>query len=272
MTAQTIGDRPVAVAPSFGRFAGLAALVRKDVTEWRRGRRAPIVFAIVTAFAVLTAANSWIVSTIAASLPPDVAPPELPASMAPLDNLLAAVGSQIFVLAAIFAVASLLVRERESGTLAWVASKPVSRGSIWLAKWISAGAILAVAAVIAPIAVTALAVVPLYGVFDPVPVLVVTGGAVASVVFYAALGLAAGTVVPGQPAIVAVGFGVFALAPMLAGLIPLPIEPFLPTSILGWSAAVATGADVPWFTPIAWAAWTGLLVVFALRRIERIEL
>ena len=50
--------------------------------------------------------------------------------------------SQIFVVAAIFAVASLIVHERDTGTLAWVASKPVSRGSIWLSKWISSTAIL----------------------------------------------------------------------------------------------------------------------------------
>jgi hypothetical protein len=84
----------------------------------------------------------------------------------PLDNLLAAVSSQIFVVAAIFAVASLLVRERESGTLAWVASKPVSRTSIWLAKWVSASGILAVVAVIVPLALTVVAITGLYGTPD----------------------------------------------------------------------------------------------------------
>ena len=126
MTA-SIAQRPVA-ASAFGRFAGLRPLLRKDITEWMRGRRAAVVFALSTAFMVLTAANAWIVARITEGLPSDVEPPA-PGSLVPLDNLLAAIGSQIFVFAAIFAVASVLVRERESGTLAWVASKPVSRGT-----------------------------------------------------------------------------------------------------------------------------------------------
>jgi len=270
MTAQTIA-RPVA-APAFGRFTGLRPLLRKDTTEWMRGRRALIVLVITATFMVLTAANAWITTQIAQSLPPDVVPPELPGSLAPLDNLMVALGSQIFILAAIFAVASLIVRERESGTLAWVASKPVTRDAIWLSKWISAGSILAVTAVLLPLAATTVVVIALYGTFDLVPVLVVAAAAVAAVAFYAALGLAAGTAMPGQPAIVATGFMVFALAPLVVGLIPLPIAPFLPTSILAWGMGAVSGADVGWVTPVAWALWTSGLVVLAIVRMRRIEL
>jgi ABC-2 type transport system permease protein len=272
MTASTIATDRAAVGPSYGRFAGLGSLIRKDTTEWLRGKRAWIVFTITTLFMVLAAANAWINQLIINSLPPDVDPPDAPVSMAPLDNLVGAIGSQIFILAAIFAVASLIVRERESGTLAWVASKPVSRSSIWLAKWISSSAILAVAAVFAPIAVTAAAVVVLYGAPDVVPVIVVAIGAAAVVAFYAALGLAAGTVMPGQPAIAATGFGVFALVPIVASLIPFPVGPYLPTSILEWSLATAGGVDAGWVTPVAWAVGTAALVGFALRRMGRMEL
>lgn len=272
MTASTIATDRAAVAPSYGRFAGLGALVRKDTTEWLRGKRAWIVFVVTTLFMVLTAANAWINQFMIENLPADVDPPDAPISMAPLDNLVGAIGSQIFILAAIFAVASLIVRERESGTLAWVASKPVSRSSIWLAKWISSSAILAVAAVFAPIAVTAGAVVVMYGAPDVAPVVIVALGAAAVVAFYAALGLAAGTVMPGQPAIAATGFGVFALLPVVASLIPLPIGPYLPTSILQWSFATAGGLDAGWVTPLAWAVGTAALVGFAVRRMGRMEL
>ena len=57
------------VPPATGRFTGLSALLRKDATEWLRGRRAWVVAAAVTAFMVLTAANGWINATIAAQLP-----------------------------------------------------------------------------------------------------------------------------------------------------------------------------------------------------------
>src|SRR5205085_2655192 len=84
-------------------------------------------------------------------------------SLDPMLNLLSAPGLQIFLIAAIFAVASLIVHERETGTLAWVSSKPVSRGSIWLSKWISSSIILAVAAAIIPFVITVDVVVVTYG-------------------------------------------------------------------------------------------------------------
>lgn len=270
MTAIT-NDRSIA-APSYGRLAGLGALVRKDTIEWVRGRRAVVVFIASTLVMILAAANAWILITLTAVLPPDVEAPSQPESLAPLDNLAAALGTQIFIVAAIFAVASLLARERESGTLAWVASKPVSRAAIWISKLISATAVLAVTAVLAPLALTLVAVAAMYGPFDPAPVGVVALGAVATVAFYAAVGLAAATVLPGQPAIAATGFVVFMIVPLVAGLIPLPIAPFLPTSILAWSIAVAGGAQAGFVTPAAWAISMAALAAFAIARMRRLEL
>jgi ABC-type transport system involved in multi-copper enzyme maturation permease subunit len=271
MTATVITERSAA-AHAFSRSAGLRALVRKDATEWLRGRRAAIVLVVATLWTVLAAANAWIITQARTMLPADVEPETGPASLEPLQNLLTGFGSQVFVLAAVFAVASLIVRERESGTLAWVASKPVARESIWLSKWLSSSAMLAVAAVIAPLALTVVAVVAMYGMPDLGAVAIVAIGGVAAVVFYAALGLAAGTVLPGQPAIVAVGLAAFALVPALLGLIPLPLAQYLPTSIVQWSIGTAVGADVGWVTPVAWAAGTALVVWFGVRRMARIEL
>jgi ABC-2 type transport system permease protein len=271
MTASTTTFEPVTRARAARPSRAFRALLRKDATEWLRGRRAWVVLALVSIFMILTSANSWIVSRIIDSLPPDVQAPAAPASMAPLDNLFAGLGTQIFVFAAIFAVASLLVRERESGTLAWVASKPVSRRSIWLSKWISASIILVIVAVIVPTALDAVAVTVLYGVPDLAPVLAIVLGAAAAVTFYAALGLAVSTFLPGQVPVVATGFLVFALVPMLAGLVSA-VMPFLPTSILDWSVGLAMGTDVGWVTPVAWVAWTAGLVVLGTSRIQRIEL
>jgi ABC-2 type transport system permease protein len=271
MTATTISGRP-GVARTPGRSAGLGPLVRKDATEWIRGHRAWIVFIVTTLWTVFAAANAWIIVQARDLLPADVEPEALPASLAPLDNLMAGFGAQIFVLAAIFAVASLIVRERESGTLSWVASKPVSRESIWLAKWISSSAFLVVAAVLAPLAVTVAAVTLMYGMPDLGPVVVIAAGGAAAVVFYAALGLAAGTIVPGQPAIVAIGLGAFALVPALLGLIPFDLAPYLPMSIFGWSIGFAMGGDVGWVTPVAWAIGTAAVVGLGIRRMNRIEL
>jgi ABC-type transport system involved in multi-copper enzyme maturation permease subunit len=254
-----------------GRFTGLRPLIRKDAREWARGRRAWVVLVTTALFMILAAANSWITSKIVEGLPAGAAVPDGPISMVPIDNLLAGVGTQIFVLGAILAVASLLIHEQESGTLAWVATKPVSRGSIWLAKWSSASLMLAVAAAVVPIGSTAVTVAVLYGPPDPFVVAVLAVGAVASVTFFAAFGLAAATFLPGQVPVAAAGLVAFAIAPILGGLAG-PIEPVLPTSIMGWAVGVALGADVGLVTPLAWAAGTALVVALALWRMDRLEL
>jgi ABC-2 type transport system permease protein len=273
MTAIAIADAKGAATPSVaGRFLGLRPLLRKDRTEWMRGRRAWIVAGLTTLFMVLTAANGAINNYVRTNFPePELAGTPLP-SLDPATNLLAALGSQIFVVAAVFAVASLIVHERDTGTLAWVASKPVSRGSIWLSKWISSTAILAVAAGLVPLAITTGVVVALYGAVALSVLALILVGMIAAIAFFAAVGLAAGTVVPGQPAIVAVGLGVLFLVPVLAGLVPFDVTPYLPTSILDWSIGLAGGQDVGFITPIAWAIGTLAVVAFAIRRMERIEL
>lgn len=253
------------------RSRGFGTLVRKDVTEWRRGRRAWVVAIVATLVMVLTAANSWIIKQITDRLPAGSDTPDAPISMVAIDNFMAALSVQIFILAAIFAVASLLVRERETGTLAWIATKPVSRDTIFLSKWISSSMILAVVAVIVPVAVTVGTVVVLYGSLDLAPIAIVTVGSIAIVVFFAALGLAASTFLPGQIAVVAIGFAVYVVGPLVAGLFE-PLQLVLPTSILGWSAGLASGAPVSWVTPIAWAIATAALIVIGMRRLRTVEL
>jgi ABC-2 type transport system permease protein len=237
-----------------------------------RGKRAWIVAVLTTAFMVLTAANAAINTYVRTAFPePELAGVPMP-SMDPATNLLTSLASQIFVVAAVFAVASLIVHERDTGTLAWVASKPVSRGSIWLSKWISSTAILAVAAALVPLLVTTGVVVALYGSVPVTVIALVLVGMIATIAFFVAIGLAAGTVVPGQPAIIAIGLGVLFLVPIVAGLLPVDITPYLPTSILDWTVGLAAGQEVGVVTPIAWAAWTVVIVALAIRRMERIEL
>ena len=271
MTAQTISGAPAASRPTDRRLAGFGALVRKDLTEWTRGFRAWVVFGVTAVFMILTAANGWITAQIIAALPDEAAAPA-PASLVPMDNLMAAVGAQIFVLAAIFAVGSLIVAERQAGTLAWVASKPVSRSAIWLAKWASSSAMLAVMAVSLPLAVTVALITVLYGALPVVVVLAFAAGMIALVAFFAAVGLAAGTILPGQPAVIAVGFVVFALLPVLGGIFGPDVAALLPTSILPWFAGLATGLPVGWTTPVAFAALTAAVAGLGLYRIGRMEL
>ena len=182
MTASTVSS---ASTPAAGRgprvidsaiVAGTRPLLRKELAEWSHSRRVWVTFAVVAVFMALAAANSWITAWIIANLPPDVVPPEAPVSLDPFQNLIAGVSTQIVVVAAIFATMGLLVAERERGTLAWVASKPVGRGAIVLSKVGAGTAALGLAAVVAPMIVLGVVVAVLYGVPALGPVAIVTIG------------------------------------------------------------------------------------------------
>ena len=257
---------------SASTFAGSRPLIRKELAEWAHSRRVWVTVVIVAAFMTLTAANSAITAWIIANLPADVEAPDAPISMDPFQNLLAAVGSQVFVLAVIFATMGLLVVERERGTLAWVASKPVGRGAIVAAKVVAGTVVAGLVAVIVPTLLTVGLVAVLYGVPALDQVAIVVAGMVAAVAVFVAIGVAAATVVTGQAAVAAIAFGAFLLPSILVAIVPVDIAPFLPTSIVGWSVGVAMGAPVGFVTPVAWAVWTIAIVAFAVWRLERVEL
>ncbi|HLO36415.1 MAG TPA: ABC transporter permease [Candidatus Deferrimicrobium sp.] len=256
-----------------GSLPGLRALVRKDIGEWAHGSRAAVIVVVGSLFMGLAAANSWLNAWVIANVPEAAsASAEKVISLAPLDNFLAAVASQIFIFAAIFAAMSLLVRERDSGTLAWVASKPVSRSSILVSKWLSATAILWLAAGIIPLTVTTIAVTVLYGA-PPIAATVAAGlGIGAAIGLFVAVVLAASTFVASQPAVAGLAFAVFVLPTMVNAVVPFDIAPFEPTSILSWALGAATGAGVGFVTPIAWVLGLVGLGAIAGRRMASLEL
>lgn len=259
-----------------GPLPGLRALVRKDVGEWTHGNGAVTVLIITALFMVLAAANGWIQAWVVANVPEAMeaaAGGKGPVvSLDPLTNVLSAVGSQIFLIVAIFAAMGLIVTERAAGTLAWVASKPVSRSAIVVSKWVSASAVLWVAAGIVPMVVTSGVVTVLYGVPPIGAVLATTLGMGAAIALFVAVALAAATVVKNQPGVAGITFAVMFVPGLVAGILPVDIAPYLPTSILAWTVGLATGAAVGFATPIAWAVGLGGLLLVATRRVEAMEL
>lgn len=266
MTAVTTSSRsgPRAAISDLGRLPGVDGLVRKELREWRRGRRAWIVLLVSTVFMVLAALNSW----LQANLPAEAGVVPADAIVDPLMNLVGSVSGQIFVVAAIFAVMSLVVGERESGTLAWTASKPVSRRAIWLSKFGVSVVVLWIAAGLIPLAATAALVVVLYGAVPVLPVLAIGIGMGLAIALYIAVALAVSTVVPSQAAVAGIALAAMFL-PQVLGIV-MPAE-FLPTSILQWSILTGVGESAGIVTPIAWAIAVGALVAFALYRMERLE-
>jgi ABC-type transport system involved in multi-copper enzyme maturation permease subunit len=256
----TAGARSVGFLPGFG------GLIRKELTEWRRSRRTWIVLLVSAAFMTLTALNTWLQTV----LPDDATDGAPPAVLDPFMNLLAGVSSQIFVVAAIFAVMALITAERESGTLAWTASKPVSRSAIWLSKLAAASAILWLVAAIIPLVATVALVTALYGPLAMPPVVIVGVGMGMAIVLYVTVALAAATVVTSQAAVAAIAIG-FIFLPQFVGLV-VPSMDVLPQSILEWSMRIAAGEAAGAVTLVSWAIVIVALVAFSVRRMERLEL
>ena len=267
MTAITT-SRPDAAGASagLGMLPGFGGLLRKELTEWRRGRRTWVVLLVSALFMTLSALNSWLQSVIPAEGTEEAAAPVFD----PMMNLVGAVSSQVFVIAAIFAVMALITTERESGTLAWTASKPVSRSAIWLSKFLVSSAVLWVVAAVVPLIATVALVLALYGPLPLVPVVVFAVGMGMAIILYVAVALAASTVVTSQAAVAGIAIG-FIFLPQFLGLV-VPNMEFLPQSILQWSLMTAVGEPASIVTLVAWVVTVVALVAFSVRRMERLEL
>jgi MYXO-CTERM domain-containing protein len=262
------------VDATFGRprLLGFGNLVRKDVAEWLHGKRPWIVLAVTASVFALTAANARITEWAARSFPAE--PGDGPAkvlSVLPLDNILIAIGTQFIVLAAIFATMSLLLAERDSGTLAWTISKPVSRTSVLVSKWLTSTLILWVTAVIIPLTLTTVVVTVLYGLPDLTAVIALGVSLITVPALFVGVALAAATIVPSQAAVAAIGLTLLAAPPIVGGILPA-LTPFFPTSIVDWSVQVSTGGPPSLVTPVAWLAGMAALFVLARRRLNAMDL
>jgi ABC-type transport system involved in multi-copper enzyme maturation permease subunit len=248
-------------------FSGFRGLLGKELTEWRRARRTWVVLLVTTLVMSLLAMNSWLQARFIAIEGVEGVPAPV---LDPLMNLLAAASAQIFVIASIFAVMSVLIAERESGTLAWTASKPVSRGTIWLAKFFSSSGVLWLVAGLFPLGVAAALVVALYGPPPVMSVVIVAAGIGMVIALYIAISLAASTVVASQAAVAGIAL-IVTFLPQFIGAV-LPVAEYLPTSILEWSLSTAAGQPAGFATIGTWAASMVALVAFSIRRMERMEL
>jgi ABC-2 type transport system permease protein len=263
-TPRTDGSA-VAPIPSVGALPGFGGLVRKELMEWSRGRRTWVAFLVSTLFLTLTALNAWLQTVL-----PAEATEGAPSVTDPMTILVGAVSGQIFVVVAVFAVMGILVAERDSGILAWTASKPVSRTGIWLAKFSSATTVLWIVAGVLPLIATAALVVVLYGSLPIVPVVLMAAGTGMAIALFVGIALAASTVVTSQAAVAAIAIGAMFL-PQLLGLI-VPSAEFLPMSILQWSIVTGIEGGAGFVTPLSWAITLTALVAFSVRRMERMEL
>jgi ABC-type transport system involved in multi-copper enzyme maturation permease subunit len=259
-------------------FLGFGTFLRKEFTDWLRSRRAIVVGIVASIFATLGALSAWLEKTFgdisftvgeAGDAAESVARVD---STDPTITTLALFGPPIVAFLAIVATMSLFPTERDTGTLAWSLTKPLSRTSIVFAKLLAAIASFGVVAVAIPIAFAGVASTLAYGGLPDVGFVATTTALYLSVpILYIGITVAAGTVLSSQAGIAGVAMFVLLVPSLFGGFLPPVVMEALPMNIGAWVTAFVAGAPVPWTTPVAWAATViglAIIAVIAFRRRE----
>ena len=240
---------------------GLRPSVRKELLEWWQRRAAIVTFGVV--------GGLGIVGTLATRIDASMGGVPTPAMLAPTANVLGAQFDQWILFACIFASIGMLAQERSNGTLAWTLSKPVSRASVLLAKWIAAVAVLGVAAVALPLALSVAVATWSYGAVPDIAAIVAYGLVLLGLpAFFVALNLAVATRINSQAGIAAIAFAVLAVPYFVGGFVPAVAEVW-PTAIGALAGAVATGSAPNAPTVAGWAiglVGTGLIGLLVFNR------
>ena len=256
-SAHTVGSLLLGFGPAF----------RKELAEWWRGRRARVLLVTTSAFMVLTTLSARLAVLSAAA-----AKTRLPAtvSLDPTVNVVAKWDQWLFLFA-MGASLSLVIGERDRGTLAWSLSKPLSRTALLAAKWSAAVAMIFVFGIVVPMALCTLAAAVAYGMPDLGAIAVTAVLLVAVPAFFVALTLALGVVVPSQAGVAAVAFVVAGL-PGIIGTVAPGVAAALPPSIGPWAVGFALGAPAGWITPVAWAVGLAAVAVGGVAALRRVDL
>lgn len=254
VSAGTLTRRSSSLVPS---LEGVRPFLVKELREWVRSRRGLWVALTATPMMILNTLGPKI-GEIAARSDGQPVPPGL--SFDPTINVLARWPQWIW-LYAILAGFSLLIGERDRGTLAWSLSKPLSRSGLLLGKWIAATIMFTVFGIVIPMVASVVAAAIAYGPPDLGAIAFGTLLLVATPAFFVALTLALATYLPSPAGVAGAGIGV-ALAPVFIGALLPWVADLFPSSIAQWAVATALDQPASVITPIS--ALIGTVVVAAL--------
>lgn len=255
---------------SGGALVGFAAFFRKELQWWWSGRAAIVVFAIATLLGGLSVLGDRLTLTIATAQGQPI--PAGAITLDPTLNVLNAQWDQWLVFITIFVSMGLLTTERASGTLAWSLSKPLSRTSLLLAKWSAALSMLWIFGIALPMAVgTALAPFAYGGLPDVGRVATLAVLMLSLPAFFLAITLCLATWIRSQAGIAGIAFAVAAV-PLVVGMFLPSVAQLWPSSIGGWSTALAGGNAVTLGPPVAWLAGMIVLAVVARGAFAREDL
>jgi len=259
-TPEAIVEVPLELPPATGWWRGFGNLLRKELGQWWGTRLWWL--QILTWVVILNGVTAIIMLDAAEGI--DEA----------IKNFLL-MGAGAIGIGVVLTVQGSIVGEKESGTAAWVMSKPVSPSAFVLAKLIAHTVGFLVTAVLVPsfvfgIQAASLTSSPIaYGPFA-LAVLVMA----LAVVFYVALTLALGTIFDGRGPIAGIGVGLLLAGLFFKGMLPLPFVLVTPWLLGDVASGIALGSSLEFngaIPVVATAVTTSVLILTALWRFAREE-
>jgi ABC-2 type transport system permease protein len=251
-----------------GRLAGFRNLITKEMGEWFGTRRW-----LVQALLWLILINGFLalmLFAVPAEATVDGPPPRTLALT--LFFSFVTIGGSIAV---IILMQDEVIQEKQTGTAAWILSKPVDRIAFLLSKWTANVMSVLLFIVILPAVVT-LVEINLAG-LPPIPILayVTAAGVVAlTLIFYASLVILLGVLFEQRGPLLGIAFGLL-FGGMFATQIFPPLSFILPVNTELLAVLIAQGENLP---PTAnlqlgmTAGWSLIFIAAALWRFRRAEL
>jgi len=234
------------ISPTNFGLLGFGSFMRKELMEWWQRRAILAVFGAITVLGIIGTIATRIDEGLTGLAP-------AAAQLDPTMNVLGALFDQWIVFAAIFASIGLLIQERTTGTLAWTLSKPISRTSLLLAKWLVAVVMLAVFGLVLPLAVSVGVATWAYGSVPDLGRVATFGGVLIAIpAFYVAFNLALSTRLNSQAGVAAIAAGAAMVPVLFGGFLPVLVE-LWPTSMSSVAIAMAGGEAPHLPTILSWA-------------------
>ena len=259
-TANTDAAVEISLRPVTGWRRGFNNLVRKELGQWWGTRMWWI--QLLTWVVILNGVAALIMLESGATVTEAV-------------QTFLLMGAFVIGVGVVLTVQGAIVGERESGTAAWIMSKPVTPSAFVLAKLIAHTFGFLVTALLVPSLLflaeaAVLLSVPLnYGAFA-LGILVVA----LAVLFYVALTLALGTVFRGRGPVAGIGIGLLLTGQFFAGMLPLPLVIVTPWLLGDVATSIALGTALEFngaIPVVATVITTTALVLTALWRFGREE-
>ncbi len=268
MTTLTSAEQSGRPAPKLevtaGRLGNLSNLLRKELGQWWGTRMwwvQLLIWVLLTNF----------ITTVIALTEEMVGEALLQEVLGTFLGLIAGVTGLAIVIIAQDAI----IGEKQSGTAAWVMSKPASRSAFVVSKLIGYALGFWVTSIIAPALVFAfisrltLAMPPDLSRFPAALALLALGQ-----LFYLTLTLMLGAFFSSRAPVAGIGVGFILVGLTMRGFLPAALVMLTPWWLPDIGAAITMGQPLPgnWYVPIvATAGWTVLFAALALWRFSREE-